>query len=91
MAEREGESVSLHTGVSFEVYKSMKIGEMGELKVCTNGGIFIVECDAHRKFCQGKAESSQSRKFCRATLIMSPGGDIRNVPFYGRYDNRNVP
>jgi len=29
--------------------------------------------------------------FCRATLIMSPCGDIRNVPFWGRYDNRNVP
>jgi len=29
--------------------------------------------------------------FCRATLIMSPCGDIRNVPFWRRYDNRNVP
>src|SRR5260370_30867497 len=28
---------------------------------------------------------------CRATLIMSPYGDIRNVPFWRRYDNRNVP
>jgi len=28
---------------------------------------------------------------CRATLIMSPCGDIRNVPFWRRYDNRNVP
>ncbi len=28
---------------------------------------------------------------CRPTLIMSPCGDIRNVPFWGRYDNRNVP
>ena len=28
---------------------------------------------------------------CRATLIMSPCGDIRNVPFWRGYDNRNVP
>jgi hypothetical protein len=28
---------------------------------------------------------------CRATLIMSPYGDIRNVPFWRGYDNRNVP
>ena len=28
---------------------------------------------------------------CRATLIMSPCGDIRNVPMRRSYDNRNVP
>jgi hypothetical protein len=28
---------------------------------------------------------------CRATLIMSPCGDIRNVPFYRCYGIRNVP
>lgn len=30
-------------------------------------------------------------RVCRATLIMSPCGDIRNVPFYRCYDIRNVP
>jgi hypothetical protein len=28
---------------------------------------------------------------CRATLIMSPCGDNRNVPMRRSYDNRNVP
>src|ERR1019366_398100 len=32
-----------------------------------------------------------TRLTCRATLIMSPCGDIRKVPFWGGYDNRSVP
>ena len=31
------------------------------------------------------------QSLCRATLIMSPCGDIRNVPMRRSYDNRNVP
>jgi hypothetical protein len=38
-----------------------------------------------------RRSKTQIKKSCRATLIMSPCGDIRNVPMRRSYDNRNVP